>query len=62
MCQSKVYAIDGGQPDLLVEEVTRVAMDGDEVTVEALFGEAVSFRGRIKEIDLTKQRIVVERI
>ncbi len=62
MCQSSVYAIDSGQQKLLAEDVTRVEIDGDDITIEALFGEAVSLRARIKGIDLTKQRILVERI
>ncbi len=62
MCQSSIYILDSGQHKLLLEEVTRLEIDGDEITVEALFSETVSFGARIKEIDLTRQRIVLERI
>jgi len=62
MCQSNVYAVDSGRQELLLEDVARLEIEGDEVTIEPLFGEQVSFSARIKEIDLVKQRIVVERI
>ena len=62
MCQSSVYAVNSGRQDLLLGEVTRVEIDGENVTVEPLFGEAVLLKARIKEIDLTQQRIVVERL
>ena len=62
MCQSNVYAIDSGRQELLLEEVVRLEIEGDEVTIEPLFGEPFSLAARIKEIDLMKHRIVVERI
>ena len=62
MCQSNVYAIDSGRQELLLEEVARLEIEGDEVTIEPLFGEPISLTARIKEIDLMKHRIVVERI
>ncbi len=62
MCQSSVYALDSGQQKLLLDEVTRVEVEGDALTIEALFGEPICLKARIKAIDLTKQRILVERI
>ncbi len=62
MCQSSVYAVNSGRQDLLLGEVTRLEIDGENVTVEPLFGEAVLLKARIKEIDLAQQRIVVERL
>ncbi len=62
MCQSNIYAIDGRQQELLLEEVARVEIEGDRIIVEPLFGERVSLTARIKEIDLMKHRIVVEKI
>ena len=62
MCQSNVYAIDSEQQELLIEEAVRLEIEGDEVIIEPLFGEPVSLSARIKEIDLMKHRIVVEKI
>ena len=60
MCQSNVYAVAGGREKLLVEEVAFVGVDGDRVTVKTLFGEPLSLTGRVLEIDLIKNRIVLE--
>ena len=62
MCQSNIYAIDTGRQELILEEVARVEIQGDSITMERLFGERVSLTARIKEIDLMKHRILVERI
>ena len=62
MCQSDLYAIDTGQQELLLEDVARVQIQGEELTVEPIFGEPIFLNARIKDIDLMKHRIVVERI
>ena len=62
MCQSSLYAIDSGRQELLLEEVARLKIEGDEVTIEPLVGATVSLAARVTEIDLMKHRIVVERI
>ncbi len=62
MCQSDVYATESGQQELILEDVARVQIEGNEVTIEPLFGEQISLCARIKEINLMKHRIVVERI
>ncbi len=62
MCQSNIYAIDTGRQELILEEVARVEIQGDSITMERLFGERVSLTARVKEIDLMKHRILVERI
>lgn len=61
MCQSDVYALDGGREELLAEEVATVEVDGDRITMKTLFGEPVSLSARIVEIDLMKHRIVLEK-
>ena len=62
MCQSSIYVIDSGRQELLLDEVARVEIEGNEVIMEPLFGERISLTARIKEIDLMKHRILVERI
>ena len=61
MCQSNVYAIEDGQEELLMEEVSALAAEGGQVTMRSLFGEPLSILGRIKEVDLVKNRIVLEK-
>ena len=61
MCQSSVYAIDGEREELLLEDVALVEVDGDRVELKSLFGEPLSIRARIKEINLVKHKIILER-
>ena len=62
MCQSSIYTIDSGHQELLLEDVARVEIEGAEIIMEPLFGERVSITARIKEIDLMKHRILLERV
>ena len=62
MCQSNLFAIDNGRQELLLEDVARVQTQGEQLTIEPIFGEPIILRARIKDIDLMKHRIVVERI
>jgi predicted RNA-binding protein len=61
MCQSNFFATKNGQEELLMEEVAAVAIDGDTITMRSLFGEPLSVVARIVEIDLLKNRIVLEK-
>ena len=61
MCQSNVFAIDNGREELLMEEVAGLEIDGGKITMRSLFGEPLSVLARIKEIDLIKNRIVLEK-
>ena len=61
MCQSSIYVIDEDREELLLEEVALVEVEGDRVALKTLFGEPLSLCARIKEIDLMKHRIVLER-
>lgn len=62
MCQSSVYAISGDREELILEEVASVEVEeGDKVVLRPLFGEPLSLHARLKEVDLMKHRIVLER-
>jgi predicted RNA-binding protein len=61
MCQSNAYLLDGGREELVLEDVALVEVGRDQVKMRTLFGEPVSLRARVREIDLTKNRIVLER-
>lgn len=61
MCQSNAYVLDGDGEKLVLEDVAYVEVDGDMVKMRTLFGESTSLRARIREIDFTKNRIILER-
>jgi predicted RNA-binding protein len=60
MCLSNVYAQRGLEQNLLCESVTGLAIDGLNITLTNLFGEAVSIQGVIVNIDLLKNTILIE--
>ncbi len=61
MCQSNAYVLDRGHEELILEDVAQVEVDGNMVKMRTLFGEQVSLRARIREINFTKNRIILER-
>ncbi len=60
MCESKVYLATTKGEELVLEDVTSVKPEGDGYRLSTLFGEEAHVRGRLKEIDLLKHRVVVE--
>ena len=59
MCNSNVFAVKSGQEELLLEDVSHVAVENGTVKLRTLFGEPMTVEGRIKEIDLIKNRIIL---
>jgi len=60
MCESKVYLVTAGRQELVLEDVTSIRPEGDGYELVTLFGEQKHVRGRLKEIDLLKHRVVLE--
>lgn len=62
MCESSAYVMgDSGQEELLMESVGYVKQDGDKVLLRSIFGEELSVDARLREMNLTGHRIVLER-
>lgn len=61
MCQSNAYLVKGGLEELILEDVALIEVERDRVNMRTLFGEPVSIRARILGIDLTKNKIMLER-
>lgn len=61
MCQSNVYALEDDHEELLLEDVAVIETDGDAITMRTLFGEPMVVSGRIVGVDLTRQRVYLER-
>ena len=62
MCESKVFLATVEGEKLVLEDVTSIRPEGEGYRLVTLFGEEVHVRGRIKDIDLLKHRIVFESI
>ncbi len=48
-----------GERELLMEDVIRVEITGDDIKLTGIFGEVRHAKGRIKEIDLLKHTILI---
>lgn len=59
MCESKVYLATAKGEELILEDVTSIKPEGDGYRLVTLFGEQTHVRGRLREIDLLKHRVVV---
>ena len=65
MCLAKAYIRSkAGDPEttLAMENVAMVEVDGDQIRVRSLFGDAKVVRGRIASIDFSENRLVLESV
>jgi predicted RNA-binding protein len=62
MCDVNVYYHKNGQEELLMESVEKVIPNDTKVVLENIYGQRVTVKGRIKEVSLFHQRIIIERL
>jgi predicted RNA-binding protein len=65
MCLAKAYVrskADDAGATLAMENVARVEVDGHEIRIRSLFGDAQVVRGRIASIDFSENRLVLESV
>ena len=62
MCELTAILIDGKDKTTLMEDVVRLAVDGNEITITGIFGDAMTLPGRILHVDLTKNEALIENI
>jgi predicted RNA-binding protein len=60
MCDLKAYIRKQGGEELVLEAVNQLRTEGDEVVLRNLFGEEKRIRGEIREVSLTRNRVVLE--
>lgn len=60
MCDLKAYVAKNGKEELILESVNQVMANGEEIVIRNLFGEEKRVRGAVKEVSLSKSRLVVE--
>lgn len=59
MCDLKAYVRNKDREDLVLESVNHIRSEGGEVVLRNLFGEEKRIPGEIREVSLTKNRVVV---
>lgn len=60
MCESRAVLVTGDGEQQVMADVTGLHPEGDGYRLTNLFGEQTHIRGRIREIDFLKHRIVFE--
>jgi predicted RNA-binding protein len=60
MCESSAYLIKDGKEELLMESVNFLKPQGDRILLKSIFGEQTTVEARLREMDLTGHRIVLE--
>lgn len=62
MCEANAFLVNGGEEILLMETVTTIRPEGEEVVLTDLFGAQKRIHGRIREVNLTTDRVIIESI
>jgi predicted RNA-binding protein len=62
MCELKAYLrkSDKDKEELILDAVSNIRTEGDEVIMRNLFGEEKRVRAALREVSLSKNRIILE--
>ena len=60
MCEANVYLIKEGKEELVLEDISILRPEKDELYLQNIFGEQKRIRAHIKEMNLIDHRIVLE--
>lgn len=60
MCDSNAYILRGDREELLMESLDYLCQEEGKVILRDIFGEEKTIQGRLKELHLSKQRVVLE--
>ena len=59
MCEANAYIIKDGKEELFMQNVDKLAPDGDMLLLEDIFGEKKYFKGYIKELALVEHKVIL---
>jgi predicted RNA-binding protein len=60
MCEANAYLIKAGKEELILEDISVLRPEKDELYLQNIFGEQKRIKARIKEMNLIDHRIVLE--
>ncbi len=60
MCEANAYLIREGKEELILEDISILRPDRDELYLQNIFGEQKRVKARIKELNLIDHRILLE--
>lgn len=62
MCELNVNMVEGTKKITLMEDVVRLVVNNNEITITSMLGENLTFQGKIMHVDLTKQEALIRKI
>jgi predicted RNA-binding protein len=60
MCESNAYVVRGGEEEKILDDVTFLQPDGDQIVLRNLFGDEVKVKGKIEEIRFMDHKILLK--
>jgi predicted RNA-binding protein len=60
MCEANAYLLKEGKEELILEDISILRPEKDELYLQNIFGEQKRIKARIKEMNLIDHRIVLE--
>ncbi|MFN3407311.1 MAG: CooT family nickel-binding protein [Caldimicrobium sp.] len=60
MCQAKIWVISKGKEREIARDITHLEIDGEEIILKSFFEPPRKIKGKIKEIDFLKAKVLIE--
>ncbi|OYT63941.1 RNA-binding protein [Methanosarcinales archaeon ex4484_138] len=59
MCELKSILVDSSTRETLMENTIRLKIEGDKIELTGILGEKKMIRGKITDINITKQEAII---
>ncbi len=60
MCESTVFVVKKGERERVMDNVSLINVEGENITVSGFLGEKKTVKGRITKIDSERHEILIE--
>ena len=60
MCESHAYVVRDGEEEKILDDVTFLKPEGDRIVLRNLFGDKVTVKGKIEEIQFMDHKILLK--
>jgi len=62
MCEANAYLLKEGKEELILEDISVLRPEKEELYLQNIFGEQKRIKARIKEMNLLNHRILLEEV
>ena len=62
MCELHAMLVDGTDKKLLMEDVVRLVVNDEDITMTGMLGDTCQVKGKILRVDITKQEALIQKI